>query len=479
MSTMTTTLTRAVFGLGNQNHAHVHRHNTMNINSMDIDKLRYEQMAGGIMPSTINQIAQSSGELTARPQGYVSLEEGYNVRRGIALLNFMVESNATQQSELAVVGYLVGGNYTEEGVDGGTLFVPVRCWTTLTTNTHDGDGFPMVKTIIDSSQQFLMGDPHQQRDLKAVRPIDIGSEALGFEVTNQDGSSALYSGTAGSDLRNNVLVSKTQNLNPTHHTRELLRLATVAGNQMGMGQGLELAIADGLVGESIGEISATENPFFHTMMFQTGTHQLAGFQGFSIAEINSVFENLPDVMSTQMLNVTRFADDDALLNSTEYGSANMHETIATELAMCTVHLLLQSGLMSLYFSATNNPNDFDGVISTESGVAFLQGQAMSVLDGDVYVANRVENFKQLISAHFFSKYSGPYAHLRNVMSVEVDCHLFGEIAVTIFFNGDPSNAKRYVNASYYINRTSSAISGTETGLLEAKNFLTNIKEHFQ
>lgn len=479
MSTMTTTLTRAIFGLGNQNHAHVHRHNTMNINSMDIDKLRYEQMAGGIMPATINTIAQASGELTARPQGYVSLEEGYNVRRGIALLNFMVESNAMQQSELAVVGYLVGGTYTEEGVAGDTLFVPVRCWTTLTTNTHDHTGFPMTKTVIDSSQQFLMGDPNQQRDLKAVRPIDIGSEALGYEVTNQDGSSAMYSGTAGSDLRNNVLVSKTQNLNPTHHSRELLRLATVAGNQMSMGQGVEMAIADGLVGESIGEISATENPFFHTMMFTTGIHQLAGFAGFSIGEINAVFENMPDVMSTAMLDVTRFADDDALLNSTEYGSANMHETIATELAMCTVHLLLQSGLMSLAFSATNNPTDFEGVVGSDSGVAFLQGPAMSVLDGDMHVANRVESFKHLISTNFFAKYTGPYAHLRNVLSVEVDCHLFGEIAVTIFFNGDTSNARRYVNASYYINRTSSSISGTETGLLEAKNFLTNIKEHFQ
>jgi len=478
MSNMTTTLTRAIFGIGNRNHAHVHRHNTMNIGSMEIDKLRYEQMAGGIMPSTLNEIAQSAGQLTARPQGYVSMEEGFNLRRGIALLNFMVESNAMQQSELAVVGYLVGGDYSEEGIAENTLFVPVRCWTTLTTNTHDSSGFPMVKTVIDGSQQFLMGDPNQQKDLKAVRPIDIGNEALGFAVTEQDGTSAMYSGTAGSDLRNNVLASKTQNLNPTHHSRELLRLATTAGNQTAMGQGLELSLADGLIGESIGEISPTENPFFHTMMFQTGTHQLAGFQGFSIGEINSVFENLLDVMHLGLLNVTKFAEDNALLTSNEYGSANLYETIATELAMCTVHLLLQSGLMSLAFSATNNPSDFEGVLGSDNGVAFVQGPAMSVLDGDLYVMNRVEGFKQLLAQHFFSKYSGPYAHLRNIMSVEVECHLFGEISVTIFFNGDQANAQRFVNASYYINRTSSSISGTETGLLEAKNFLANIKEHF-
>lgn len=478
MSGMTVNLTRAIFGIGNQNHAHVHRHNTMEIGSMDIDKLKFEQESGGILPSTINEVAQSAGHLTARPQGYVSVEEGMNVRRGICLMNFLIESNANVTSEMAVVFYMVGGTASTEGISPDTMLVPVRCWTTLVTNSHDASGFPVTKTVIDSSQQFLMGDPHQRKDLKAVRPLDVGNEALGFMVTEQDGTSAMYTGTAGSNLQNNVLVSKTDNLNPTHHTRELLRLATVAGNESGMGRGLEVALADNLYGPGIGEISPTENPFFSAMMFATGMHSLMGFQGFSVGEVASVFENFVDVMNTQMLNVNNFADDTNLLTSHEYGSASMHEILASELAMITIHLLLQVGLASFAFSATNDPTEFDGVVGSDTGIVFVQGQAMPLLDGDMYVINRVERFKQLIATHFFAKYSGPYAHQRSILAVEVDCHLFGEISVNISLNGEHEKARRYTNASYYINRTSSAISGSELGLLEAKNFMTNIKEHF-
>lgn len=475
---MSVTLTRAIFGMGNQNHTHVHRHNTLEVGSQEIDNLRMEQINGGIMPSTLNQIAQSTGHLSTRPQGYVSMEEGFNIRRGIGLLNFVVESNATMSSEMAVVGYLVGGTFSPEGITSDTLFVPVRCWTTLVTNSHDAHGFPMAKTVIEGSQQFLMGDPNQQKDLKAVRPIDVATEALGFMVTEQDGSSADYAGTAGTNLRNNVLVSKTNNLNPTHHARQLLRLATVAGNEAANGRGLEVAVSDGLIGGEIGEISPVENPFMQAMMFGTAMHSLAGFQGFSIGEIISVFENLSEVMNTNMLEVGNFADDTNLLTSHEYGSANLHEVLATELAMISLHLLLQRGLASLAFSATNNPTEFDGIVGSDSGVVFVIGQAMPLLDSDQYVINRVENFKQELIKHFFDKYSGPYAHLRHNIAVEVDCHLFGEISINIMLNGEAEKARRYVNASYYINRTSSSISGTEHGLLEAKNFMTNIKEYF-
>lgn len=478
MSDMSVTLTRAVFGMGNQNHTHVHRHNTIELGSMEVDKLKMEQIAGGILPSTLNEIAQSAGQLSARPQGYVSVEDGFNLRRGIGLLNFLIESNATLSSEMAVVGYLVGGTASSEGLTTDVLFVPVRCWSTLVTNGQDQHGFPMTKTVIEGSQQFLMGDPYQQKDLKSVRPIDVGNEALGFMVCEQEGRANSYYGTAGSDLRNNVLVSKTDNLNPTHHTRELLRLATVAGNESSHGRGLEVAMSDNLYGPGIGEISMVDNPFIQAMMFASGMHNLAGFQGFSIGEIMGVFDNFTNVLNVDMLNVSNFADDTNLLTSQEYGSANMQEILASELAMICIHLLLKAGLASLAFSATNDPTEFDGVSGADHGIVFLQGQAMPMMDSDMYVINRVENFKQLIAQHFFAKYTGPYAHMRHVISVAVDAHLFGEISVEITLNGEMHKTRRWTNASYYINHTSSSISGSEAGLLEAKNFLTNVKEHF-
>lgn len=477
MSEMTTTLTRAIFGVGNQNHDHVHRHNTLDIGALEIDRLRTEQELGGITPGTLNNIAQSAGALCTRPQGYVSLEGGFNQRRGIGMLTFLVEGNASMTSELSVIGYLEGGTHSDEGISEDTMFVPVRCFTTLTTNSFDHFGAGNIKRVIDSSHQFLMGDPFQAKDLKAVRPLDIGSEALGHAIVEQDNSMGSYSGTASSDLRNNVLMSKTNNLNTVHHSRELIRLAVNASQETSQGRGLELALADNLLGDGIGEISPTENAFFHVMQYQLGIFSMAGFSGFSIGEINSVFTNFINVLNVNLLNVSNFADDTNLLTSDSYGSASLAETIATEVAMATVHLLLSTGLTSLVFSASNNPTDFDGV-SSDDAMVFIPGQTMSVFDADPGIINKVERFKQLLSQNFFSKYSGPYAHLRQIISIEVDSFLFGETTVRISFNGDHHLSKSWTNATYYLNRTSTAISGTETGLLESKNFLQNIRDHF-
>lgn len=473
------TLTRAIFGMGNAQYEHVHRHNELHIDSMEVDRLRLEQMHGGLMPSTLNQVAMHAGQLTARPQGYVSIEGGYAQRRGIGKLDFVIESNAMHTYEMCVVGYLHGGTSSHEGISDDCRFIPVRCWSTLVTNTHDTHGLPMAKHSIDSSHQFLMGDPNQKNDLKALRPVDVGNEALGFMACQAEGSEMLYTGTIGSDLRNNVLVSKTQNLNPTHYSRELLRLATRAGVDASNTGLMEVALADGLIGASIGEISPTENPFMQAMMFSHSTHSLAGFGGFTIGEIYHTFDNLLDVMNLNFLNPTMFAEDNTLLTSSEYGSAGMHETVASEVAMMTVHLLLQCGLASLQWSATNNPHEFSSLSGDSSGVMFLQGNAMSMLDGDMFVENRVEQFKQLIAENFFAKYSGAYAHLHTIISLEVECHMFGEIVVRVCFNGETDKVREFTNASYYINHTSSSISGSEAGLNAAKNFVNDINDYFK
>lgn len=473
---MEITLTQAIFGMGNQNHNHVHRHNTMNMDSMSIDTLKMEQYNGGVRGSTLNDIASNIGGLSVQPQGWVTVEDGFNIRRGIGLLRFMVEENSLSSQELSVVGYLVGGTASPEGVSGDTMFVPVRAWSTLTTNVMGGDGFPTTRTIVESSHQFLMGDPNEIKDLKSMRPLDIGNEALGYLACEQEGQADRYGGVVGTDLKNTMVVSKTQNLNPTHHSRELLRLAVQAGVDSEFGT-LEMGIADGLSSAGIGEMGVTENPFFSTMMFSTGAHH-TGFQGFSMAEIAGVFVNLPDVLNLNMLEANNFAVDNNLANSSEYGSASLHEVIGSELAFLTVHLLLQTGLASLHFSATNNPMDFNGIVGAEDGVIIIPGEAMSLLNHDDWVANRVESFKEHLKNHFFKKYSSAYTHARTIINVEVNSYMFGETTVNIAFNGELMMAKSFTNATYLINRTSTNISGSDIGLAEAKNYLRNIKEHF-
>ena len=471
------TLIQAIFGMGNQNHAHVHRNNTMFLDSPDIDKLKMEQYQGGITGSTLNSIATMSGGLTTVPRGTVAVEENWNQRRGIGLLRFNVAENALVQNELSIVGYLHGGGASVEGIQSDTMFTPVRAWSTLSQSVADANGFPTVKTVVDSSSQFLMGDPNGINKLKSSRPIDIGNEALAFHILDNENRGDRYDGVVTSNLDATVVVSKTQNLNPTHHTRELLRLAT-ASAAAAQHTNLDLGIADNLGACGMNEIGVSENAFFSTMMFNTGTHSLTGFQGFSIGEISQVFDTFIPLLNLTLLETSNFGEDNTLLISEAYGSAQAHEVIATELALMTVHLLLQSGLSSFGFSATNNPMDFNGLSGTDDGVIVVAAEAMSLINADEFLVNRVEDFKHLIKTHFFAKYSSQYAHKRTVMNVEVNSYMFGETTVTISFNGELAASKTFTNATYMINHTSSNITSSDNGLAEAKAYMRNIQDHF-
>jgi len=471
------TLTKAIFGMGNQNHAHVHRHNILDMSTMNIDTLKMEQHQGGVTANTLNAIAAQSGGLTTRPSGIVNIEDDWNIRRGLGMLNFMITNNSVEQAELSVLGYLTGGGATHEGIEPQTMFVPVRCWDTRTTQKFDNMGLPMPSTVITGSHQFLMGDPTGRDDLKSVRPLDMAQEVLGYMASANDGMNDGFDGILAADLKQNVVMSKTDNLNPTHHARELLRVAAATTTE-GQYTGIANAIGDAMVGPGIGEAPLTSNDFFKTMMSVNGSFSMANFMGWSMAEINSVFTNLPDVMNIQLLNPTATVAVDNTLTSTEYGGANSYETIASELAYLTVHMLIRCGLTHLVFSATNNPHHFSGLEGSETGVEIVTGTFGSVLDHDEYAINRVERFKEMLRQLFFSKYSTQFAHTSTILSVQVSCHLFGETDVTVFFNGEEHNERKYVNATYAVNRTSTNITNSQDGLNAAHNFMQNITDYF-
>lgn len=479
MAQITTQLEQVVFGIGNAQHAHVHRHNQLHLDNMDVDKLRHEQEMGGVLPKTLHDISMGSGQLSAQPQGYVSVEDGMNTRRGICLAKFNIYSNASESSQMAIVFFMVGGNSSaENGLDGTTRLLPVRCWSTLTTQSNDGEGYPTVRQAVESTHQFLLGDPYGKKDMAAVRPYDVASAALGHAVTAGDGSTNNYCGVANSDIGNQMLMSKTQNLNPTHYSKELLKLAVLTGDDVSKnGSDLAWSIGDHMTSSTMSEISAHDNPFMQTMMSVLSVHSLGNFRGWSIDEMVEVWDNFIDVCNIENLDVGRFAADDTTLTTSDYGRANQHEIIASEAAMMCVHLLLARGLMSYTFSATNNPSDFDSP-DADGGVSFSPGASMSVLDNDVGLYNRTEQFNREFTDAFFAKYTGPYAHLRTIINLHMECHMFGETKVTISFGSDYHLAKTFSNATYYINHSSSSIAGTENGLLESKNYITNIKDYF-
>lgn len=473
------TLIQAIFGMGNANHDHVHRNNTFNLSPMAIDTLKMEQFQGGLKGTTLNALAAQAGGLSASIGGVVNIEDTWNTRRGIGLLRFHVLSNAVETKELSVLGYLTGGGASVNGILPETMFVPVRSWAVSTKQKQDNMGLPMPSTAIVASNQFLLGDPTMMRKLKAMRPMDVANETLGLLAVADDNSPMEdFDGMLGADLSTTVVSSKTQNLNPTHHARELLRVAT--GTMSTAGQiGMENAFSDSLGGASLAEAPLAENEFFNTMMWQLGSsHMLTGFSGWSVQEIMSVFVNFPQVLNLTLLESTNFASTNNLMDSSAYGSITDYEIIASEVAFMTVHLLMQVGLTHLQFSATNNPHDFGGLSGSLNGVGWAIGPFMSVLEADPYAHNRVEDFKSNMENQFFSKYATGYIHNSVIMSIECSCDIFGETSVAIFFNDDQGNQRRWVNATYCINRTSTNISANNSSMEEARNFMTNISQHF-
>ncbi|MNG46914.1 hypothetical protein D3C79_47780 [compost metagenome] len=472
-------MTMARIGMGNPVHPHVHRHNKLNLESQNIDQMLMATAQGGIVESMLNNIAGQSGGLTVNPRGQVNIEETYNQRCGLAMLKFSVMMDALKEEELTVLFYCAGGGLMEDGgIDPATMLVPIRSYTVAKESiTNLYDGMPMVKQAVSASDQFLLGDPTQQRQLRAVRPEDMANEVLGYMSTEQENRQDHYHGNVGASLGKHTLVSKTQNLDSTFHAKQLLKIAGNVLHDQDFNMSLQDSVAGSLYSSSMKETIISQNPFFKAMAIGAGHYSWNGFQGYTLGEICDVFPALPDVLDLSMLDEARFPMRDEIANSSAYGASNMVETTAQEIAMLTTDLLIRTGLTHIVFAASNNVHEFGG-LSDNGGVEMVVGEWMSITDQDQNSINRLERFKQLFKDKFYTKYNNAYAHLCTVVNIVVNCSLFGETSVEVYFNGETEAKERYVNATYYLARTSTNIASNENGVTESVNFLNNLREYF-
>ena len=471
-------LTQVRMGMGNPMHTHVHRHNKLHLEPQNIDRLLFDAQGGGILESTLNDVAGMSGGLTVNPRGAVNIEETYNQRRGIAVLRFSVMHNALKETELVVLCYVTGGEPRDDGLDPATMLVPVRSWEIEIANAANPfDGLPSIVGTVKSSDQYLFGDPMAEKQLRAMRPEDVGNELLGYVATEAEHRQDDYVGNVAANLNKTVLVSKTQNLDTVHHAKQLLKFAGNLVHDSDYNTPLSDSIAGTLYSGGMRESLLSSNPFFNAMARMTGTWTWAGFQGYTLGEICSVFPSFPEVTDITLMDESRYPMVDEVAMSTAYGATNMTETTGQEIAMLTTDILIRCGLTHVVFSATNNSNDFGGFMP-EDGVQILHGQWMSIIERDNNSKNRLERFLDMFKRRFFTKFNSGYAHLNTIVSVAVTCSLFGETSVEVFFNGETDAAERYVNATYYLARTSSNIAASDTGVAETVSFLDNLREYF-
>lgn len=472
------TLVQAIFGMGNPNHDHVHRYNTVNIGNEDLDNIKLEQMQGGVTVNTISRVGMNSGNLSVMPEGYVNIEEGFNLRRGLAMLKFHIETGALVQLELTGMFYLYGGGFSTDGIDSDVKLVPVRFWEIERRATSSPTTFlPVVESRVTSTNQVLLSDIVGARtDLRSLRPVDIGEFSTGKLATEEDWGGETFAGTVNGKLSNAPVLSKTDNMDPSFFARQTLRMAT---NVSDLGTGdLVNSLASSLTNPSLRESQISDNAFFRAMQSSLSNWSLSGFSGYTVGEIDGVFVNFPDVLNLNMLDENKFAVTDNRFETSEYGTASSLEVLATEVAMITVNLLIQCGLTVLEFAASNNSADMAATFGGDSAVTFIPGQAMSVHDEDDGIINRVEQFQSRFINTFFGKYTDTNAANTTIISISVFSSVFGETIIEIFVNGDQTTTRRYSNATYAIGRTSNNIASGDAALGTSESFIKNLKEYF-
>lgn len=471
-------LVEAIIGIGNPVHSHVRRNNEVNPNNAILDKLIFERMNGGVVPSTLNELSIMSGCMSSSPQGDILLSDGWNTKRGLAMLRFIVTTNSVQQEELGILGYLTGGDFSGEGVDSNTVFVPVRSWGVLINSRQDLEtGLPFTQSTISDSQQFLLGT---QEGLYSARPRDMINN-VGIMSTYKSSGLDInaFCGETSQDMSTyGVVMSKTKNLDPTFCAREILG-ASVNAMSDALGayatdDSLVTGLLESITRPGLNEIFPINNAFMSTMNNNLGSVSFAGFNGYTFGEINDVFVNLPEVLNVNMLNST-FADPDWLMMSSEYGSSGYAETIACEIAALTVNALTETGITAVEFVASNNVSEIGG-LNSENGLAFQMGFATPLLQNEMNLPGRVEDFKDRLSRSFFARYN-PTMRGGFSVSISAACYMFGETRVTVVINGKAESERTYANATYMINLTSPNISESTKSIDSARNMMLNMQEY--
>lgn len=471
-------LVEVIIGMGDPVHTHVRRHNEINPDSRTLDVLVNQQSTGGIVPSTLNEFSLLSGGMTTSSQGEILLSDGWNTKRGLGMFRFIVSSNALQQEELAILGYLTGGECSAGGIEENTMFVPVRSWSVLISDRQDlSTGLPYIQQTINDSQQFLLST---EADLFSLRPKDV-IDNVGILTVREDHGIGIesFDGTTTQNLSpNGVIMSKTKNLDPTFFAQSILgptiKAVAESSEYNGDRDTLTTAMLESVLHPSLVETTPLENAFFRTMMANLGSTTLTGFNGYTFGEINSVFENLPDVLNLEMLSRS-FEDPNWLMMSHEYGASNYAERIACEIATLAVHALSTCGLSSVEFLASNNVAEIGG-INSENGLAYQMGAAMPLLQNENNLMGRVESFKDALSRGFFARYR---SDVRGGFSVGIraKCYMFGETSVTVVIDGKPESERTYANATYMINQTSSNVVSGRNAVNSSITMLNNIENY--
>lgn len=480
-------LVRALAGFGNPSQEMVMRTHSLNINPSDVDALFLNKMGGAPMvdPVTLHEVAVRSGGISTNPDGNAYIEGSWGIRRGICKLEFVTQDNAYMEEKLVILGYMYGGSVS---IDGGimpdTFFVPDKMWCIQKQTVGDHNGLPTIKSAVTNAGTFQLDIPpsYSPSGARTLRPVDILGSCASYQYQSDNdmdiNDGFVPMGNSESVLRAvGINLSKTDNLSTTKFAEKLINSSmnvnhSVVNNVSGME-----AISSASNTHYIKELSVYDNPFVIHMRQSLGQASMGGFQGWTFGELQMAFNNIGDVININLLDDDRFPQHDNRIDSKEMGGGTYQELIATELSNVLIQLLIDNRLQYLEFSANNDlsPNEIQ---VNGSGVSFVHGAFMPLMDEDVSAPYNVETFKEQFISSFYGKYNGDYAHNKVLVTIKVEAFVFGEIIIEICLNGDYTNGRRFVYPSFADVRKNLTLTTNETAQATMGNFYVNLQNHF-
>lgn len=484
------TLIKAEVGITNKYQDHVLRSQAMNIESQDFDLLMSSKLGSSrqIQPSVLADVANRTGGLQTRPDGFAPIEDGWDTSHGMCRLSFIVGAGGTDptfEERLVILGYIVGGEVSKEFlIPPDARFVPVRQWYYTTTAVSNHMGWVNPVTKVARAGQYLVNDNITGQDMMAIRPKDIidstatsvfsSSQDEPFGGVDQDNDQGVRGFSSTLNLCG-VTSSQSQNAHTGEYAKIMLASAARIGVVDGRSEDPYGQVAEGFSVKGANETEVTSDLFFSAMRAVRSSFK--NFEGFTFDEIAYVFENFNDVLIANVADTTMYSVEDYRISSNEFGTSNPVELFATELSHMMQFILIKNNISTIEIVGSNNVTDGNLEVN-QAPVEINTGPFMPIADGlDLDPIGTAEDVKEDIAAMFFGKHCSPYQYQNNIIEFRARFDLLVQSEITMRINGDPATERTFIPAIFAFNRFDPSQTNREVGLQVNKSFYDTLKNN--
>ncbi|UVD32268.1 hypothetical protein [Vibrio phage phiKT1028] len=481
-------LTQALIGLSNSYQEHQLRAHAMNIEGSDLNELLAARLGNTsrVAPVEMREIAARSGGVATQSGGTAHIEDGWATSRGLATLEFVIEGASPVQSQtLTVYGYMYGGSPT---MAGGALpqdikFVPVKMWLMEAHMATDGNGFPVEARRTSQAGNFLLNDPNHRQGLHTIRPMDVinsASALAAFDGDDQLGGGLEGFGGATSGLLQNIgmNISKSQNNSTVDYAEKILTAAATASFENEITGDRFSAICSATSNTTIKEISLDENPFVKVMRRQLGYVTMAHFDGFTMYELATVFENFNQVTNVTLTDTDAFNVIDHRYSSNEMAGATFETLICSELNNLANAMMNDYRLSYIHIRASNNVLDGQGQLVINSlPVAYLLGESAPIASKDPDWGYNATAGAEALIAQFYAKYNSALIHERMIVNFDMYASLFGETEIIVTINDGSNGEHKEVFGTMAGNRFDPTLVTTDGLNQSVSSFYKNLTEY--